>query len=170
MIVYKENLKLKNEIAKLQKEIYLKKALDQHLKKGNAINRYVSQTQYNKIILCFVEDITATATAKIVGVNRNTVNRYFNIIREKIFKESLKETEKEIGTFELDKSYFGAKRVRGKRGRGAAGKTPIFGLLKRDEKVFTQIVQNCSKKALMPIIKGHILDGSTVNTDRWKAY
>ena len=41
-----------------------------------------------------MEDITATATAKIVGVNRNTVNRYFNIIREKIFKESLKETEK----------------------------------------------------------------------------
>ena len=50
-----------------------------------------------------------------MGVNRNTVNRYFNIIREKIFKESLKETEKEIGTFELDESYFGAKRVRGKR-------------------------------------------------------
>ena len=47
----------------------------------------------------------------IVGVNRNTVNRYFNIIREKIFKESLKETEKEIGTFELEESYFGAKRV-----------------------------------------------------------
>ena len=62
----------------------------------------LSTTKINKIILCFVEDITATATAKIVGVNRSTVNRYFNIIREKIFKESLKETEKEIGTFELD--------------------------------------------------------------------
>lgn len=48
-----------------------------------------------------MENITASATAKIVGVNRNTVNRYFNIIREKIFKERLKETEKEIGTFEL---------------------------------------------------------------------
>ena len=55
----------------------------------------LNTTKINKIILCFVEDITATATAKIVGVNRNTVNRYFNIIREKIFKESLKETEKE---------------------------------------------------------------------------
>ena len=93
-----------------------------------------------------MEDITATATAKIVGVNRNTVNRYFNIIREKIFKESLKETEKEIGTFELDESYFGAKRVRGKRGRGAAGKTPVFGLLKRRDKVFTKIVQIAQKK------------------------
>ena len=61
----------------------------------------LSAIKTNKIILCFVEDITASATAKIVGVNRNTVNRYFNIIREKIFKERLKETEKEIGTFEL---------------------------------------------------------------------
>ena len=81
-----------------------------------------------------------------MGVNRNTINRYFNIIREKIFKESLKETEKEIGTFELDESYFGAKRVRGKRGRGAAGKTPVFGLLKRRDKVFTKIVQIAQKK------------------------
>ena len=78
----------------------------------------LSTTKINKIILCFVEDITATATAKIVGVNRSTVNRYFNIIREKIFKESLKETEKEIVTFKIDESYFEAKRVRGKKGRG----------------------------------------------------
>ena len=78
----------------------------------------LSTAKINKIILCSVEDITATATAKIVGVNRSTVNRYFNIIREKIFKESLKETEKEIGTFKIDESYFEAKRVRGKKGRG----------------------------------------------------
>ena len=75
-----------------------------------------------------------------MGVNRNTVNRYFNIIREKIFRESLKETEKEIGTFKLDESYFRAKEFEVK-GEGATGKTPVFGLLKRDEKVFAQIVQ-----------------------------
>jgi len=46
-----------------------------------------------------------------------------------------------MGTLEFDESYFGAKRVRGKRGRGAAGKTPVFGLLKRGEEVFTQVVQ-----------------------------
>ena len=34
----------------------------------------------------------------------------------------------DTGVFELDESYFGAKRVRGKRGRGATGKTPVFGL------------------------------------------
>ena len=67
-----------------------------------------------------------------MGVNRNTVNRYFNIIREKTFKESLKETEKEIGSFELDESYFGAKRVRGKKGRGPQKKMN-FWFIKRGE-------------------------------------
>ena len=66
-----------------------------------------------------------------MGVNRNTINRYFNLIRQKIFEESLKETEKEVGTFELDESYFGAKRVRGKRGRGAAGKKMSFWAVKK---------------------------------------
>lgn len=74
------------------------------------------------------------------------------------------------GEFELDESYFGAKRVRGKRGRGAAGKTPIFGLLKRNGNVYVEIVKNCSKEALMPIIEGKTLEGSTIYTDGWKAY
>ena len=56
-----------------------------------------------------MEDITATATAKIVGVNRNTVNRYFNIIREKIFKESLKETEKKLELLNLMNLILGQK-------------------------------------------------------------
>jgi transposase len=74
------------------------------------------------------------------------------------------------GEFELDESYFGARRVRGKRGRGAAGKTPVFGLLKRDGKVLVEIVKNCSKAQLMPIIQGHILEGSTIHTKSWPAY
>ena len=75
-----------------------------------------------------------------------------------------------MGVFECDESYFGAKRIRGKRGRGAAGKTPVFGLLKRDGKVYVQIVENCSKQELMPIIQGKVLEGSSINTDGWKAY
>ena len=58
-----------------------------------------------------------------------------------------------LGEFELDESYFGAKRIRGKRGRGAAGKTPVFGLLKRDGNVYVEIVKNCSKESLIPIIQ-----------------
>ena len=63
----------------------------------------------------------------------------------------LAETRTESGEFEVDESYFGAHRVRGK-GRGAAGKTPVFGLLKRGGKVIVRIVPDCSKESLMPII------------------
>ncbi len=97
-------------------------------------------------------------------------NRYFNLFREKILEINPIESKQESGVFELDESYFGAKRVRGKRGRGAAGKTPVFGLLKRDGKVFVQIVKNCTREELMPIIQGKILEGSTINTDGWRAY
>jgi transposase len=78
--------------------------------------------------------------------------------------EALKESIQDTGKFELDKSYFGAKRVRGKRGRSAAGKTPIFGVLKRGVKVFVKIVKNCSKEELMLVIQGKILEKSVIYT------
>jgi len=114
--------------------------------------------------------LTATVTSRIVGVSRNTINAYFNKFRQLIFEECLKESRQEFGEFEVDESYFGTKRIRGKRGRGAAGKTPVFGLLKRGGKVFVSVVPNCSKEHLMPIIQGQILEGSTVHSDGWKAY
>jgi transposase-like protein len=124
----------------------------------------------NKIIRCFCGDVTATGAARIVGVNRNTVNAYFSAFRRLLLKRALAESASETGEFELDESYFGARRVRGKRGRGAAGKTPVFGLLKRGGKVFVSVVDGCSKEDLMPIIQGKIPKGSTIHTDGWGAY
>ena len=134
------------------------------------VKQRLTTQKRNRIFLCFKNDLTETQTAEICSVNRNTVNSYYILIRKAILSESIAEAKKEIGEYELDESYFGAKRVRGKRGRGAAGKTPVFGLLKRDEKVFVTIVPNCSKEILMPIIKGLILEQSTIYTDGQKAY
>jgi hypothetical protein len=67
--------------------------------------------------------LTAVATASLVGTSRNTVKRYFSEIRQRVFQLSLQESSREPGAFELNESYFGAKRICGKRGRGAAGKT-----------------------------------------------
>jgi len=135
--------------------------------------RYSKLTNYQvkKILRLFCEDLTASKTANILLLNRKTVDRYYNMFREAIYTHSLVEMRKiSKGEFEVDESYFGAKRIRGKRGRGAAGKTPVFGLLKRDGKVFVSVVQNCSKEQLMPIIKGKVLSGSTIYSDGWKAY
>lgn len=131
----------------------------------------LSNYKIKKILRCFTLDLTATQTSKLLSFNRNTINRYYSIFRNTI-QELAKNDRKEFlqGEIELDESYFGAKRIRGKRGRGAAGKTPVFGVLKRNGKVFTQIVKNCSKEELLPIIQGKILEESTVYTDGWKAY
>ena len=115
-------------------------------------------------------DLTAAATSELLKLNRKTVNNYFTKFRELILEDSIQKHQKELGIFELDESYFGAKRVRGKRGRGAAGKTPVFGVLKREGKVFVSIVPRCSREELLPIIQGKILEGSTIHTDGWKAY
>ena len=104
-------------------------------------NVKISKQKVKKLLLHFSEDITASKTAVLVGVNRNTVNRYYSLFREKIFRATISELRLLGGEFECDESYFGASRVRGKRGRGAAGKTPVFGLLKRDGKVFVSVVK-----------------------------
>ena len=73
------------------------------------------------------------------------------------------------GKIELDESYFGGVR-KGKRGRGAAGKVAVFGILKRGDKVYTQIVLDAKTDTLMPIIRNRIKPDSIVYTDCWRSY
>lgn len=128
----------------------------------------ISEDKFREIIKYFSLDLTATDAAEICNLNRKTINRIYNKIREYLLE--LPKEEKISGEIELDESYFGAKRIRGKRGRGAAGKTPVFGVLKRDGNVYVEIVRNCTRESLMPIIQGKILEGSTIYNDGWKAY
>lgn len=65
------------------------------------------------------------------------------------------DNDKLNGEVKVDESYFGARKVRRKRGRGAKGKTPVVGLLKRQGQVYTQVITNCQRKELMPVIKGN---------------
>jgi len=134
------------------------------------IRSRISEAKFREILKYFVLDIDATKTAQITNLNRNTINKIFNGIRQRILLDFKVSSAKFSGEIELDESYFGSKRVRGKRGRGAAGKTPVFGMKKRDGGVYVEIVENCSKDELMPIIQGKILENSTIHTDGWKAY
>ena len=131
----------------------------------------ISRRKFNRILEFFCQDLTALDTAKIIKVNPKTVDRYYNYFRKLIFKKQLNQVNKKFaGEVEIDEAYFGAKRVRGKRGRGAKGKIPVIGILKRNDTVYTQIVKNCTRQELLPVIKGKILDEATIYTDGWKAY
>ena len=115
-------------------------------------------------------DLEAKKVAIICKISEKTIDKIFKQIRIKMAESCEKQT-KLSGEIEIDESYFGAKRVRGKRGRGAGGKTPVFGLLKRNGKVYTQIVKNCSANELLPILRKYSeLENSTIYSDTWKAY
>ena len=72
------------------------------------------------------------------------------------------------GLVEVDESYFGGVR-KGKRGRGAAGKTPVFGILKRGGKVHTMMIPDVRKDTLLPIIRQKVVPDSIVYTDSYPA-
>lgn len=73
------------------------------------------------------------------------------------------------GEVEADESYFGGVR-KGKRGRGAAGKVAVFGLLKRGGKVYMAIIPNARTETLLPIIHEKVNPDSIVYTDTFRDY
>ena len=138
-------------------------------------NRYfarshISEKKFREIIRYFSVDLTAVQIAQLTKLNLNTIHRILKKIRVKINELCEKESLFEHGEIELDESYFGAKRIRGQRGRGAKGKIIVFGLKKRNGKVYTQVIKNCSQTVLLPIISKRIGKASTVYTDGFKSY
>ena len=106
-----------------------------------------------KLMELFVAGSTARCAAQLVGVNRKTSAYYFHRLRQIIaYHLELESDEVVGGEIEVDESYFGGRR-KGKRGRGSAGKVPVFGLLKRGGKVYTKIIADARSATLMPIIK-----------------
>lgn len=94
----------------------------------------ISEHQFRRLARCFARDLCATDTAALTGLTTKTVNSIYLKIRVRIAQACERESPFTCGEVEVDESYFGARRVRGKRSRGAAGKTPVFGLLKRSGK------------------------------------
>ncbi|WP_338098268.1 IS1595 family transposase [Methanolapillus ohkumae] len=141
-------------------------------------NKYVyrskiSEAKFRQIVRLFALDLDATQISQIVGLSRVTINRYLMAIRERIAKfcESESPFQGDIEVeYEVDESYFGPKRVKGKRGRGAGNKTIVFGLIKRNGKVYTEIVPDCSKSTLQSIIRGKVDTNSVIYSDKWHGY
>jgi transposase len=112
-------------------------------------------------LLCHLAlDVTANRTAQLTGVTRKTVTMIFLKICERIAEECERASPFSRCEVEVDESYFGARRVRGKRGRRASGKTIVFGIFKRNGCVDSEIVPDCKKATLQAIISRPRLPGS----------
>jgi transposase len=130
----------------------------------------LSRSIQDKLIEHFVAGTTARCAASLAGVNFKTSCYYFQRLREIIAAELEAESHEVFdGEIEVDESYFGGTR-KGKRGRGAAGKVPVFGLLKRGGRVYTKIIPDASSATLIPIIERKVIPDSIVYSDCWRAY
>jgi transposase-like protein len=129
----------------------------------------ISRAKFRQLLKLFALDLTATQVAALSALNRNTVNRYLTLIRQAVAAHCERESPFS-GDVELDESYFGARRVRGKRGRGARGKTIVFGIYKRNGRVYTEIVPNCKKAGIQAIIRGKVELTATLHTDGFRSY
>ena len=128
----------------------------------------LTTNQRKRLLEHFVAGSTARCAAELVGVNRNTARLFFHRLRMIIAEQQEKQSPF-TGEVEVDESYFGGRR-KGKRGRGAAGKVPVFGLLKRGGKVYTAVIPDAKAATLMPIIKDRIAPDSIVYSDSMPSY
>ncbi len=129
----------------------------------------ISEAKFRELIKLFSVDLNATQISQLTNLSRNSINNILFALRVRIAK--LCEQEKPFkGEIEVDESFFGAKRKKGKRGRGAYGKTIVFGVYKRNGKVYTEIVPNCSRSTLQAIIKGKVEMDSIIHSDKWRGY
>ena len=140
-----------------------------------SLNKYynrsrISEKRFRLLVRLFCLDLSASDTARLTGLTTKTVNSIYLKIRRRIAQACEQESPFASGEVEVDESYFGARRVRGKRGRGAAGKTPVFGLLKRNGRVYTEVVPNCSKASLQAVIRGRVAPEVVIHSDGWRGY
>ena len=125
--------------------------------------------QQLELMKYFVAGTPARTAADLASVHRNSAIRFFHKLRCAIASKQQKRAAQFCGEIEVDESYFGGIR-KGKRGRGAAGKTIVFGLLKRGGKVYTVPVADVKQKTLLPVIRQKIKPDSVVYTDGHTAY
>ena len=122
-----------------------------------------------EILKGFYQRVPAYRLALDLGVDVKVVTRVYQRLREALFHLTELEAGRLKGEIELDEAYFGGRR-KGKRGRGAAGKSVVFGLLERDGKVYTKVVQSVTAEELMRHIKAHTRKGSVYYTDAFRGY
>lgn len=109
--------------------------------------------------------ISAKQIERETGVTYKTAWRMCNLIRNRLDEN----TNPLSGEVEVDESYFGGKR-KGKRGRGAEGKTPVVGLAQRSGDIKAILVSAIRGETVIPIVEKDIKRGSIIYTDEFGVY
>lgn len=129
----------------------------------------ISPSQWLSLVKLFELSTSARKASQEVHLSYKTTLRAYDILRRVLVEELAKTDELLKGELEADEAYFGGKR-KGKRGRGAGGKTIVYGILERGGRVSVSIVQDVSAESLMTETVKRVRRGSIVYTDKWRGY
>jgi transposase len=129
----------------------------------------LSAVQWLWIIKLFELEVSVRKMALQLGLSYRSLYAAVSAIRLAILSHA--EDAKSLlgGEIELDEAYFGGRR-KGNRGRGAAGKVPVFGILERDGQVHVSVVPDVSAATLLKLTVKKVRRGSVVYTDRFGSY
>jgi len=129
----------------------------------------LSCIQWLSVIKLFELEISVHKMARQMKMSYKATYGAVNTIRMCILSHA--EDAKDLlgGEIELDEAYFGGRR-KGNRGRGAAGKVPVFGILERDGLVHVSVVPNVTAETLLGLTVKKVRRGSVVYTDKFKSY
>ncbi len=129
----------------------------------------LSARQWLWVVKLFELEVSARKMAQQLAVSYPTALRAVTTLRRSLVAGTPGGQELLRGEVEADEAYFGGKR-KGKRGRGAAGKVPVFGILERGGRVKVEAVGNVTAQTLLASTVKLVRRGSVVYTDRYQVY
>lgn len=129
----------------------------------------ITASQWLWLIKLFELETSSRRIASEIKLSYPTALKATNLIRQTIATESKDYEFLLKGEVEADESYFGGRR-KGKRGRGAANKIPVFGILERNGIVSVDVVPNVGAQTLLNMTIKKVRRGSIVYTDKFRCY
>jgi len=127
---------------------------------------WIPLTTWLWLVKLFELEVTARQAAIQTGVSYPTALGIFTTIRRVLIAHEYPEVLRGV---EADGSYFGGRR-KGRRGRGAAGKVPVFGILERRGRVSVTVVPNVTAQTLLQETVKIVKRGTLVYTDKFRGY
>jgi len=129
----------------------------------------LSPVQWLSLIKLFELEISVRKMAMQLNMSYRAVYRAVMTIRLALLSRTEDVRSWMFGEIELDESYFGGRR-KGNRGRGAAGKVPVFGILEREGRVHVNVVSDVSAETLLGLTVKKVRRGSIIYTDKFRSY
>jgi len=119
--------------------------------------------------------VSALESSRTLGIGNRAAWFMAHRIRYAVAPQHVTHSEQEQpatrlqGVVEADETYIGV-RARGKRGRGAANKTPVFTLVERNGEARSQVVTNVTGEKVRAILQRHVEADATLMTDSYQVY